>query len=64
LWLSLAEKGIKRGYDVDVIREAIFAGDNTITQIASRVKSHPILRITVFENSCDGFIQFARRTVK
>ncbi len=64
LWLKIAEEGVRRGDDVNAIREAIFAGDEKTSQIAAYLKSHPILRTTVFENSCDGFIDFARKTVK
>jgi glyoxylase-like metal-dependent hydrolase (beta-lactamase superfamily II) len=63
LWLRIAEEGVRRGDDGSSIREAIFAGDNAISEIASCLKSHPILRTTVYENSCDGFIEFARKSV-
>jgi hypothetical protein len=63
LWLRIAEDGVRRGEDADAIREALFAGDKTMGKIVSYLKSHPILRTTVFENSCDGFIEFALKEV-
>ena len=64
LWLRIAEEGIQKGESVDAIRERIFAVDKAASKIVSCLKSHPILRATVFENSCDGFIEFARKSVK
>jgi len=61
LWLRIAEDGISRGEDANIIRERIFAEDETVSRIAPYLKSHPILRTTVFLNSCDGFIEFARK---
>lgn len=62
LWLRIAEDGIKKAESVDAIRERLFAEDKTASKIVSCLKSHPILRATVFENSCDGFIEFARKS--
>jgi len=64
LWLRIAEDGIRGGESVDAIRERIFAEDKTASRIVACLKSHPILRTTVFENSCDGFIQFAQKTAE
>lgn len=62
LWRRTAEDGVRRGETAATIRERIFAEDKTVSGIAPYLKSHPILRTTVFLNSCDGFIEFARKT--
>ena len=61
LWLRIAEDGVRRGENANIIRERFFAEDETVSRIAPCLKSHPILRMTVFLNSCDGFIEFARK---
>ena len=59
-WLNIAEEGLKRGENTDDIRERILKEDETILKAVPTLKSNPVHRKTLIENSTQGFINFAQ----
>jgi len=63
LWADVASDGIRRNQSPDVIRERIFSEDATMQKVAGFLRGHPIYSKVVFDNSTDGFIDIAARSV-
>jgi glyoxylase-like metal-dependent hydrolase (beta-lactamase superfamily II) len=61
LWLRIAEEGVKKGESAEAIRETIFRKDESVWRIASVLKSNPVTRKTLIENSVQGFVDFAKK---
>ena len=59
-WLHLVEEGLRRGESDDEIRETVLCGDETIQKIVPMLRSNPVHRKTLIENSVQGFINFAK----
>jgi hypothetical protein len=60
LWLGIVEDGVRRGDFAEVIRERIFREDTTVTKAVAALKSNPVHRKTLIENSVQGFIEFVQ----
>lgn len=58
LWLKIVEEGVQRGDSVEAIRETIFREDQTIRKAVPHLKSNPVNRKALIENSVQGFIEF------
>jgi glyoxylase-like metal-dependent hydrolase (beta-lactamase superfamily II) len=63
LWVSIAESGVTNRLSPEVIRERILAEDKIVGKHAVFLKSHPIYAKTVLENSVQGFIDFAEKSL-
>jgi glyoxylase-like metal-dependent hydrolase (beta-lactamase superfamily II) len=59
-WLNIVEAGVKNGESEDTIRESVLNEDETIKNIVPFLKSDPVNRKTLIENSVRGFIEFAK----
>jgi glyoxylase-like metal-dependent hydrolase (beta-lactamase superfamily II) len=62
LWAKIAEEGVRNRQSSDAVRERILAEDKVMRRTASFLRSHPIFRKTVIENSAQGFIDFAEKS--
>jgi glyoxylase-like metal-dependent hydrolase (beta-lactamase superfamily II) len=62
LWAKIAEEGVRNRQSGDAVRERILVEDKVMCGTASFLRSHPILRKTVIENSVQGFIDFAENS--
>jgi glyoxylase-like metal-dependent hydrolase (beta-lactamase superfamily II) len=60
LWVNIAEDGVKKGENAEVIRERILREDETIRKVVPALKRNPVHRKTLIENSAQGFIDFAK----
>jgi glyoxylase-like metal-dependent hydrolase (beta-lactamase superfamily II) len=58
LWLGIVKDGIQKGDSAEAIRERIFREDTTVTRAVPALKSNPVHRRTLIENSPRGFIEF------
>jgi glyoxylase-like metal-dependent hydrolase (beta-lactamase superfamily II) len=61
LWVSIAEKGVRNNQAFDVIRDNIVKTDGSISKAVESIKDHPILGITVLNNSVWGAIKYAEK---
>jgi glyoxylase-like metal-dependent hydrolase (beta-lactamase superfamily II) len=59
-WLQIVEEGLKLGETAEAIRERIFSEDETIQKVVPSLKSNPVHKKTLIENSVQGFIEFAK----
>jgi glyoxylase-like metal-dependent hydrolase (beta-lactamase superfamily II) len=59
-WLIIVQEALKRGESAEVIRETVLREDETIQRIVPMLKSNPVHRKTLIENSVQGFINFAQ----
>ena len=62
LWLGIVKDGVDRGDDAEAIRERIFREDATVSKAVAALKSNPVHRKTLIENSARGFIEFVQNT--
>ncbi len=60
MWLIMVEAGLKNNESVEVIQNTILREDDTIQKIVPFLKSDPVNRKTLIENSVRGFIEFAK----
>ncbi len=66
LWLEIAQDGVKRGENDEAIRARFFKEDRTIPEgirgeIVPALKANPVHRKTLWINSTQGFINFAKK---
>ena len=61
LWLSIAEQGVRNHQTFEVIRDKIVETDSSISRALELMKAHPILGITVLNNSVWGAIKYAEK---
>jgi glyoxylase-like metal-dependent hydrolase (beta-lactamase superfamily II) len=61
LWVSVAEKGVRNNQTFEVIRDKIVETDSSISRALELMKAHPILGITVLNNSVWGAIKYAEK---
>jgi glyoxylase-like metal-dependent hydrolase (beta-lactamase superfamily II) len=59
-WLNIVEEGLKHDENAEDIRERILNEDETIREAVPTLKSDPVHRKTLIENSAQGFINFAQ----
>ena len=60
LWLGIVQEGVRRGDSQEVIQEMIFREDKTIRPAVPALKTDPVNRKTLIENSVQGFIEFVQ----
>jgi len=58
LWLKITEEGVKKGENIEKIKETIFKEDDRVREIASVLKKNTVHRKTLIENSVRGFMDF------
>jgi glyoxylase-like metal-dependent hydrolase (beta-lactamase superfamily II) len=63
LWAGIAEDGVKNKQSPETIRKRILLEDKAMEKLAMVLKSHPIYAKTVIENSVQGFIDFAEKSL-
>jgi glyoxylase-like metal-dependent hydrolase (beta-lactamase superfamily II) len=59
-WLMLVQEGLKQGESDEQIRERVLREDESIQRAVPTLRSNPIHRKTLIENSVQGFIEFAK----
>jgi glyoxylase-like metal-dependent hydrolase (beta-lactamase superfamily II) len=60
LWLSIVQDGVRKGESPEAIRERIFGEDVSVREAVPALKSNPVHRKTLIENSVQGFIEFVQ----
>ena len=63
LWTRIAFEGVKSKQNSRVTRERILAEDEAMRKLFPFFRSHPIYVRTVLENSIQGFIDFAEKSM-
>lgn len=61
LWASVAEQGVRNHQTFEVIRDKIVETDSSISRVLELMTAHPILGITVLNNSVWGAIKYAEK---
>jgi glyoxylase-like metal-dependent hydrolase (beta-lactamase superfamily II) len=61
LWVSIAEQGARNHQAFEVIRDNIVRTDGSISRALESMKAHPILAMTVLNNSVWGAIKYAEK---
>lgn len=61
LWVSIAEQGARNHQAFEVIRDNIVRTDGSISRALESMKVHPILAMTVLNNSVWGAIKYAEK---
>ena len=61
LWVSIADKGVRNNQAFEVIRDKIVETDSAISRALELMKAHPILGMTVLNNSVWGAIRYAEK---
>lgn len=61
LWVSIAEQGVRNHQAFEVIRDDIVRTDGSISRALESMKAHPILAMTVLNNSVWGAIKYAEK---
>jgi len=61
LWERITRKGIERGQGLEAIRDAILENDTTLRKAEDFIKTHPILRETVFDLSMKGVMRYVAK---
>ncbi|MCW4018729.1 MAG: MBL fold metallo-hydrolase [Candidatus Bathyarchaeota archaeon] len=59
-WLNIVEEAVKSGASDEQIRKAVLVGDETVQHLVPTLKSNPVFKKTLIENTVQGFINFAR----
>ncbi len=66
-WLEIAKDSIQKGENLHTVQERMFKEDNTIPKelreaVMIAINSNPIHKRTLFHNSIEGFLNFARKS--
>ena len=61
LWEKTAREGIKQGQDLEAIRDRILENDMSLRKAEEFIRTHPILRETVFDLSMKGVIEYTKK---
>jgi len=61
LWAKIAKKGIENKESSESISRKILQNDRALQKAAEYIKAHPILSVTVFNESTQGVIQFVEK---
>jgi len=61
LWVSIAEQGFQNHQDFDAVRDEIVRRDESVQKVLRLIKDHPILRMTVLNNSVEGVVKYVER---
>ncbi len=61
LWVSIAEQGFQNHQDFDAVRDEIVRRDESVQKVLPLIKDHPILRMTVLNNSVEGVVKYVER---
>lgn len=63
LWVSIAEEGLRNKQGFDDIRARIIQSDDSVRKVLQFVKKHPVLNETVLNNSIQGVMKFAEKSL-
>jgi glyoxylase-like metal-dependent hydrolase (beta-lactamase superfamily II) len=61
LWGRIAAEGLELQQNLKTVRERIFQTDSSFKIAEPLIKAHPILRVTVLNNSIRGFVESAKQ---
>jgi len=61
LWAKIAKQGIENKQSSESISRKILESDEALQKAAEYIKAHPILSITVFDESTQGVIEFVEK---
>jgi len=61
LWVSIAEEGFQKHMDFDAVQNAIINRDASVEKVLGVIKDHPILKMTVLNNSVEGVVKYVEK---
>jgi glyoxylase-like metal-dependent hydrolase (beta-lactamase superfamily II) len=61
LWVSIAEQGFEKHQGLDAVRDEIVRRDESVQKVMRLIKDHPILSMTVLNNSVEGVVKYVER---
>jgi len=62
LWAKIAKHGVENKESLETISERILESDRAVRKAAEYLKAHPILSVTVFNQSVQGFMGFVKNS--